>query len=360
MFEGLKKLLGGKKGPSVIGIDIGASCIKVVQLRKDKGRAVLETYGEIALGPYMDKAVGQIVNLPPETIVVALNDLLREAKVTTDNAGVSIPLASSLISLIELPVIDPAQLSTMVPLEARKYIPVPISEVILDWHVMPPHAQTNQDIKDKGPRSTDVLLVAIHKDTIARYQSIVEAVRLSVSFFEIEVFSTIRSSIDRGIQPTLIVDFGASSTKLYIVEAGIVRDSHIINQGGQDITLSLSRAFNLDFPKAEELKRSGIEGSHNEQIFSSLQYILSEIRRVVQQYERKYNVPIVDVFFSGGGSLLVNLLPKAVEIIDANIKIVDPFAKTETPAILADVLQEAGPEFAVAIGAALRKLEELS
>jgi type IV pilus assembly protein PilM len=122
---------------SVIGIDVGTSSIKVVQLRKKKGRAVLETYGELSLGPYAGLALGQVTNLPADKIAEAIKDVLRESNVTSNSAGVSIPFKSSLVSLIELPPVEPKQLQEMIPLEARKYIPVPISEVTMDWWVVP-------------------------------------------------------------------------------------------------------------------------------------------------------------------------------------------------------------------------------
>src|SRR3989344_5085611 len=95
--------LGGKKEQSVLGVDIGSSSLKVVQLRKDKGKAVLETYGELALGPYAGSAIGQATALSAEQIAETLRDLLRESKVTTKSAGVSIPFARSLLVLVELP-----------------------------------------------------------------------------------------------------------------------------------------------------------------------------------------------------------------------------------------------------------------
>ena len=105
-----------KTGGSVVGIDIGPSSIKVVQLRKEKGRAVLETYGELALGPYADLEVGQATNLPAEKLAEALTDVMREAHVTTKNAAFSIPLVSSLISIISLPAVSEAELKEMVPI----------------------------------------------------------------------------------------------------------------------------------------------------------------------------------------------------------------------------------------------------
>ena len=77
--------------------------------------------------------------LPPEKVASALKDLMKEKEVniTTRKCGISIPFTSSLLSVIELPQVSSKQLATMVPLEARKYIPVPISEVMLDWSVIP-------------------------------------------------------------------------------------------------------------------------------------------------------------------------------------------------------------------------------
>src|SRR3989344_3490617 len=95
--------LFAKKEGSVLGVDIGSSSLKVVQLRKERGQAVLETYGELSLGPYGGGEVGQATNLSAEQIAETLKDLLREAKVTTKNCGVSIPYARSLLTLVSLP-----------------------------------------------------------------------------------------------------------------------------------------------------------------------------------------------------------------------------------------------------------------
>src|SRR3989338_7892830 len=132
-----KNLTGGAKEVSVLGIDIGASSAKLVQLRASRGIAVLETYGEIALGPYGGQPIGKAVKLSPEKTAEALKDLMKESNVTAKSAGVSIPFSSSLVSVIDLPPADAEALKRIVPIEARKYIPVAISEVSLDWFVIP-------------------------------------------------------------------------------------------------------------------------------------------------------------------------------------------------------------------------------
>src|ERR1700761_6241891 len=94
---------GAKKSKSVIGVDVGSSSLKVVQLRRDGETAVLETYGELALGPYAGGDIGQATNLPADKIAETLRDLLHEASVTTNDAGISIPFSRSLLTLITLP-----------------------------------------------------------------------------------------------------------------------------------------------------------------------------------------------------------------------------------------------------------------
>ena len=111
----------------MLGVDIGTSAIKVVQLRRERGRVILETYGAIALGPYAGVEVGRATSLPGEKIAEALKDVIREANVTTTDAAIAIPYSSSLISIIKLPSSVENQLAQVVPIEARKYIPVPIS-----------------------------------------------------------------------------------------------------------------------------------------------------------------------------------------------------------------------------------------
>ena len=119
----------------VLGIDIGTSAIKIVELKKSKGKAVLSTYGSLALGPYSGLEVGRSTNLSANKTVEALTDILQEAKTQSRRGGMAIPFSSSLMSLVELPNLDQKQLESMIPIESRKYIPVPVSEVTLDWSI---------------------------------------------------------------------------------------------------------------------------------------------------------------------------------------------------------------------------------
>jgi len=359
-----------KEEPRALGIDIGSSAIKVVQLKRKNGQAVLETYGELSLGPYAGLSVGQAVQLPPEKIATALIDLMneKEVNVTTKKCGLSIPFASSLMSVVEMPDVGEKKLATMIPIEARKYIPVPIQEVMLDWSVIPKNDVLNEPAESSSDSSetkrlptVEVLIVAIHNDTLRKYQEIVTKSSLDVSFFEIEIFSTMRSVLDESLRPVLIMDMGASSTKLYIIERGIIRESHTVNRGSQDITLSLSKAFNLSPEKAEVMKReSGLTGDSQVADISklALDHIFTEANSTILSFEKRYNKTISKVILIGGGSALKGLSELARVDFKTEVEIGLPFNKVSSPAFLENILRETGSEFAVAIGLALRKLSE--
>ena len=372
---------GGKDSKSILGVDIGSSSIKVVQLKKKRGVVILETYGELALGPYSDLDTGRATNLPTPELTRALKDIIIEANITTTECGVSIPFSSSLISTITFPGnIEESKLAKMIPIEARKYIPVPISEVTLDWFVIPEnknkYLSQENDQKGNGVATTkedksaplnqiNVLLVAIHNGVLNKYKEVLKGAGLSVSFYEIEIFSTIRAAVGSGIEPIMIIDIGAAATKVYVIEFGIVKVSHIINKGSQDLTLTLSRSMGISITEAEKLKREiGLiettdKPQVRESILLTLEYIFSESNRVLLNYQRKYNSSVSKILFTGGGSVLKGLQEEVGVRFNTEVTIADPFAKTQTPAFLEGVLKEVGPEFAVAVGVALRKLQEL-
>ncbi|HAO64602.1 TPA: hypothetical protein DCQ44_01315 [Candidatus Taylorbacteria bacterium] len=371
-ISNIYKNLFPPKDQSFLGVDIGASSIKVVQLTRRHSRAVLETYGEIALGPYDGKEMGKAMNLSSDKIAEALTDLCRESSVTAKQSAVAIPFLASLVSLIEMPTSDPKQLAQMVPIEARKYIPVPISEVLLDWSIVPKEGklyptyadEPKQDQRGNKIDKTDVMVVAIHNDTVTKYQEIGAKTSLITAFYEIEMFSTIRALLDQNSKSVMIVDIGAGTTKLYVVERGVIRNTHLINRGSQDITLAISNALSVPFADAEKMKRdTDISSSQSDRnvigmVALTLDYIFAEANQVLLSYEKKYGKTVDQVMLIGGGALLKGILPTAKKSFQTDVAIGEPFSKVEAPAFLQDVLKSANPEFSVAVGAALRMLQE--
>ncbi len=371
LFDSVRSGLFKKEDDSIVGIDIGSSSIKAIQFRKEKGRAVLETYGELALGPYKDIEIGRSTSLPPEKIVEALTDLFREANITTKRASIAIPFKASLITLIEMPFLDKRKIDEMIPIEARKYIPVPISEVALDWWVIPkretqigddPGTFEEANYNKKKTEKVEVLVVAIHKNTLDDYKTIADKMGLSIKPFEIETFSAIRSVFGHDLSATAIIDLGSSSTRVLIVDYGIARTVHAINKGSQDITIALSKSLGMDFSKAEEIKRKvgaigKMDGGDLLNIINpTVDYILFEASRIILNYQKKYSRSISKVILVGGGALLRGLPEIAAKSLEVEVRLGDPFKKLDAPAFLEPVLGEAGPSFAVAIGVALRDI----
>lgn len=368
-----KNIFGGST--TALGIDIGSSSIKVVELKKEGGKAVLKAYGEIVLGPYAGGSIGMIPALSNDKISEALRDVLREAAITTKQSGVAIPFKSSLVSLIEMPALSEKKLEEIIPIEARKYIPVPISEVTLDWWIIPKEkfdhgTQPKAGDEDKKlPRlteKTDVLVVSIHNEILNSYNNIVRDNGLNTSFFEIEMFSVARSLITHNDAPMMIFDMGALGTKLYIAERGIIRASHIINKGSFEISQNISKSLNIEFAEAEKIKRNIRSLKAEDQkivgdiVNLTLDFIWSEMRSIIADFERKTGKHISQIILSGGGVALPNFLEIVEKALNIKAVMGNPFEKVSTPSYISSTLRDTAFGFSVATGAALRKLEELS
>lgn len=371
MPNSFSKLFGFGKGGlwqrsvnEVVGIDFGTSSVKAVQLKKDKGRILLETYGEIALGPYNGLAVSQVANLGTEKTVKLLQDLFTEANITTRVGALAIPLRSSLVTTMSLPDLGEGKLDKIVPIEARKYIPVPISEVELDWWIIPKKVFAHAGEEHRN--TVEVLVVAIHKDTIKQYEEITKQAEFKPAFFEIETFSALRAIFAGEMQAVVMLDIGATTSKLAIIDYGVVRQSHTIGKGSQDITLAISRSLGVDFDKAEEIKRRvgliesmGEDAQIRNTVSTIMEYIFAEANKVIAAYQNRERRVVTKVVIIGGGGLLKGLLDLAATNFECSVVLGEAFAKVEYPAFLDKVLKETGPGFAVATGLALRHLEEL-
>jgi type IV pilus assembly protein PilM len=356
-LSGLVSSFSRKESESVLGIDIGSSSIKVVQVREVKGAAVLENYAEIALGPYGNAEVGQAANPPAEKVAEALGDVMKAANVTSRAGGFSVPLSGSLISIISLPTKDTSALPTMIPIEARKYIPVPVSEVSLDWFIIPDEEERFLDPQgaERRANATDVLLVAIHNQVLERFQTITETAAVTPRFYEVEAFSMARASYEHATTPVMIVDLGASSTRAYVIQFGIIGVSHTVPRGAQDLTLALAKSQGISFEEAENAKREKGLGA-SDAGSAVLEFVFSELRRIYLTYQRKEGKAISQVVLVGGGAELKGIKDIAAKYFDAPVSLGSPFEKVAAPAFIADVLKATGPSFASAVGLALRAL----
>lgn len=340
----------------VVGLDIGSASVKLVQLRFEKERALLETYGEVAAGPYQDAPIGKVVSLGEDRLGEMIRDVWQESGASARKVIVGVPLRNSFVTFIDLPQMSERELARAIPFEARKYIPLPLSEVEIDWWPVSPLANKEEE----GLESLTVLLTAVQKETVSAYQRVVGKAQLSLAGFEIEIFSVARVAASAFRSSLIVLDIGAANTKTAIIDRGALRMARTINKGSQAWTLALSHTLGVDFERAEAMKRElGIQKRpETEQIRRALtpliDTIFDEIRRFQGEYERKFQRTIDKIVLAGGGALLPGLLDYAVEHFRREVFYADAFANISYPPLLSSIVSQLGASFAQAVGLALR------
>ncbi len=339
----------------VVGIDIGSSSMKVVEIQDRDGVLTLTTYGEIQIGPYANHAIGESTVLDAKQEQQALVDILRESAVKATNAVFAMPLASSFVTSIHFEADQKEDLAPRVRVEARKYIPVPINEVTLDWAEI----GTNTE---KGTHDRDVLVAAIQNDALARFKVLMQFVNLKEPPTEIECFSAIRAAYSAEEKHVAVLDIGAVSTKLYIAREGLLQRMHRVRAGGAIATKRIAEAFEKSFEEAELMKRTvkKEDGTFREMQrahHSCYERPFQEFTQVIREYEEENAVKLDAVYVAGSGALFPTLKQLIADTLQYEVRYLNPFTKVAYPAFMEDMIVELGPTFHVALGAALRRFE---
>lgn len=340
----------------VLGIDIGGYSAKVVQLRYEKEKAVLETYGELLSEGYfkgIDGTSGGFLRYSDNDIMELLKDLLAESEVTAREAVVGLPANSSFITLISFPRISRKEIDEAMPYEARKYVPIPIAEVVLDWDVF--EGESEED-------TVEVLLVAVPREIVDKVKRAIAGAGYEVRGLELETFSVIRSLIGQDQASTAIVNLGHHTTSLSVVDRGRLRLSHIINRGSQEQTKALERGLGINTERAEKIKREvGLSERIEEREISSIltplvEVLLADIERAISIYNRKAPRKVQKINLTGGGAKLKGLVDYTSNKLGLETTRGNPFARIVTPPVMQPVIREIGPSFSVAVGLAMREI----
>src|SRR3989338_8814966 len=204
-----------------------------------------------------------------------------------------------------------------------------------------------------APKKQRILLAAIYKETVNTYARILKGANISAHFYEIEASSGARASLGTSSDTVLIIDMGATTTKIYVVERNIVRVLHTIKVGGNDLTKSLSENMRLDIKGAENLKRAqGLEPS----LEPLLEQIVAEAKFVIGSYRDQQKNEVTQVILIGGGARMIGIEGYMKAKLNLPVEIARPFNRTKGPIVLEGSLHDAGPIFANAIGLALRAI----
>ena len=368
------------KEQSYLGIDIGKGSIKIVELSNDKGRARLITYGFI--NQKAEEVIEKdFIDHPKETGEI-IKKICKKAKTRSTKAIAALPVFSVFSSILNLTNITPKELSNKKALasriewEAKKIIPLPIEEMILDWKIINKEKSEKKEGKETEKESDDspvikeklggvqILLTAAPKKLVKKYIEIFKVAGLQLLSLETEAFALIRSLMGNDKSPIIILDSGAARTNLSIIDNGIPYLNRSIDIGGALISKSLSQRLGAETNKAEQFKLDLAQGTMDPKIYnvisSSLNPIVNEIRYSLNIYRGQEDESVKEIekiILAGGSSLLANFPNYLAEALNMRVYLGDPWARVIYPEDLKPVLDEIGPRFAVAIGLAMRDID---
>ncbi|KKR10070.1 MAG: Type IV pilus assembly protein PilM [Parcubacteria group bacterium GW2011_GWA2_39_18] len=342
-----------------LGIDFGESSIKIVELEDNRGTPFLKNYAVASLVNVPENLNGTPSHKPffsENQHAKTLESILSKLNIKSKKAFFSLPIYPSFSTTIEIPLMSKKEMDQAVPLEARKYVPIPLNEVVLDWNFL---GKTQGDSVER----MRIFIVAVPNNIVQKYINIARQNRLKVEAMELETFSSARAILDFGEErPVMVVDIGANSTDVAISYKGQVEMSHNFEISGFNFTYAIAKSLNVDINRAEQLKRNvGLLGSGGEQELSSILFplldaIIEEVRRTAANYEQKYNRPIKKVMLTGGSANLKGLINYFVKQLNIEIGMANPFLSIKYPPQLEKTLRELGPELSVACGLALKGL----
>lgn len=360
------------KGNYFIGVDFGTSYAKIVELSYSNQRINLENYGWIDLGmlPDSDSKGVNFQNSYENKLKHCLSRLIAEMKLKSKSAFVSLPAFSGLVVLIDFPEMREQDLEKAIQFEAHKYIPTPLEEVSLSWDVIkkPPVkpiiavAGEKAVSSDKKQPRMQVVLVAAAKKDVERYKNMFGGSGLDISVIELETFSLVRSLAGDDMGTYLLIDIGSRATNIVLVERGIIYANRNINTGGSEITNTIAESLNISKARAEMLKKEKKDLLNSKEIsivVPTLELINNEAMRVVSAYREKNKESKIDgIILSGGSSKMEGLDKYFTRTIGIRAAVGNPWKRVYFDEKLRPFVEEIGSSFAVALGLAMRGVEE--
>ncbi len=334
-----------------LGIDFGSGGIKIAEFGLIKGKPQLLNYA------YVEQPVDVIKNDSEEAkqkIAVWIKHMVGKAKMQGKKVVAGLPGYAIFSSIVTLPSLSAKELAEAVRWEAKKIVPLPLEEVVLDWKVLPAIAPA---------ANVRVLLTAAPLNLVKKYQDIIRLSGLEFSSLETDAFALVRALLGNDQTTTLLVDVGATVTHMYVAEKGVPVVSRSVDIGGLTLTKAVAQVMNIDQRRAEQFKRdiglvSGVETTGAPRAISNtFAPVIQEMRYVVEQYQQQMpNERIDKVVLTGGSSLLTSLPEFLAKELQLRVYLGDPWAHVAFPLELEPLLQDLGPRFAVAVGLALREL----
>ena len=349
-----------KPHSSALGIDIGTSSIKIVELKNEKSYLELENYGEYRPSSLEDKPLlieSSSFFIFEDELSVIIKKILKEAGIKEKKVSFSLPVFSSFFTVVEFPMMNPEEIPGAVNFQAQQYIPVPMEDVVLDWQVIEEVEENRKGGKIK------ILLVAVPKDVIEKYSKLARDSELKLEALEIESFAFTRSLVGESKDPCLILDIGGRTSSVTIVDGGVIRFSHSLDISGFAFTKTISRKLNISIEKAEEIKKTkGIGNTSDDLVasalYSSIDKMIFSIERFINEFHSSNpKKKIGKIILSGGGSLMPGLKEYFLSKLKIEVEAGNPLKDVIYSSALEKFIKELGPFFATSIGLASRSIQ---
>jgi len=348
-------ILGKKK--DVIGLDIGSSSIKLLEMREAKGGFKLQN---LAISPLPPEAIVDGALMDSVTIINTIKDLVGGAKLKSKEVVTSVSGHSVIVKKITLPFMTEAELEESIQWEAERYIPFDINDVNIDFQIFGASAD--------NPETMDVVLVAAKKDIINDYVSVImesglNPVIIDIDSFALENMLAINYEVEKD-ETVAIANIGASVTNINIIKNGFTAFTRDVFKGGNQVTEEIQRQLHIDYEEAEKVKVGSKMDASAQPIIQNVLKAASESLAIEIGNSLDFfqsgatGEKIAKLYLSGGGSKIKDFDIVVQQHIGIPVESVNPFKKIEYGGRDFDLeyLREIGPLMAVGVGLASRRV----
>ncbi len=343
------------KTKDIIGIDIGSSSVKLVQIKKSGSAFLLQNVGIL---PLPSEAIVDNSLMDTTSIVETIKTLVKSLGIKTKDVACSISGNSVIIRKISLPAMTHEELEDQIFWEAEQYIPYDINDVNLDFEIL------ESDLLETAKMT--VLLVASKKDFINEYVSVFNEAGLKLVIVDVDSFAvqnTFEINYGSDIENIVaLVNIGASIININIVKDGMSLFTRDIQIGGNLYTEEIQRQFAISSEDAERIKISGEYHDMarlNEIISRTTDTVAVEIMRSLDLYSPVGDEQKISKIYLSGGCSKIALLPSVLsQRTNLPVDILNPFygIKYNDKDFDPEYIKEIGPFVAVAAGLAIRRL----
>ncbi|MBB2902842.1 type IV pilus assembly protein PilM [Kineococcus radiotolerans] len=291
-------------GRTAIGLDIGTSGVRAAELSYGRDGITLEKFGQVALpeGAVRDGEV-----LDRNAVVDAVKTLWKGSGFRGKDVALGVANQRVVVRQVDLPFMPPAELKASLPLHVQDYLPMPVDECVLDFHV-------TEERRDGETRQLRGLLVAASREMVVSNVQAVQAAGLRVTSVDLTSFAVLRSvaRTQADVATEALVDIGARVSNLVIHSDGVPRFVRVLLSGGQDVTDAIAERLGVPAALAEAVKRGAAEDLSDRErdlVQSAVdlmqEVFVDEIRSSIDYYSAaNAQFPVERIVVSGGGSLL--------------------------------------------------------